>query len=202
MGVGLTLHRMDEAHFIRQGGQVGDQVGNHLPTLASWTKLPGTASQRSLLALKGDELLVPRQGLPMATNEFGLVIEGVELTAATTTEDQQDILGPGLEMGIAWRIGMTRGDDRTNGVLTRHRGGQQPLTPQQMGQCNRTQANPGVGKEASPIEQRTLKRRLDRVHGMKRNSLELSSTRHSAGTPSALAKTKASFSSIRLGRRL
>ena len=58
--VGLGRHRVDEAHVVRQVGQVRQQVGDHLAALAARPEFPQRLSEVAVLALEGDQLLAAR----------------------------------------------------------------------------------------------------------------------------------------------
>jgi hypothetical protein len=89
--------------------------GSALESSGKESGRPGAARERSLFALERDELLATRQRLAVAANQFGFVIESVELATRATAKDHQDILGARREVGRARGKGTAWIDGGSNG---------------------------------------------------------------------------------------
>ena len=106
MRVGFSGEGMNETHLVGECSQMWHQIGDHLSGLAFRAKFPGTFCEVSLLALKRDEALGAGHGLPVAFDEFGLVVKRVHLADRSGAEDHQHAFGPCLEVGGARGVGV------------------------------------------------------------------------------------------------
>jgi len=90
---------MDETEVVHLFGEMREEIGNHFPALAARPEFPGTAGERPLFTLEGDELFGAGQRPAMVANQVRFVIEGIELAAGTTAKDDQHVLGARGKMG-------------------------------------------------------------------------------------------------------
>jgi hypothetical protein len=75
----LGGHPVQKAHLVSQFSEIREQLADHLSRFASRLKFPQRSDQVPIRALEGDKLIVPRQGLVVAFDEFRLVIERIEM---------------------------------------------------------------------------------------------------------------------------
>ena len=154
MGVGLALHRMNEAEVVHMLAKMRQKVRHHFATFTAGPEFPGAAGQRALFALKRDELVAPRQRLAVAANQFGFVVKSVELAARAAAKDHQNILCPRRNVrraGGKRSGGVDGGPDR---VESRDAGAEEPLGSEQMSEGNGPEAQASIGEERPSVEQR------------------------------------------------
>jgi hypothetical protein len=61
----------------------------------------------AILALKGDQLGGTSQRLPVTKDEFGLVVERIDVAEGAGTEDDEDVLAAGNECGLRGASGLS-----------------------------------------------------------------------------------------------
>ena len=106
---------MDEAHVIRQGAEIWNQLRDHFATAATRLELPRTFCQGTLGALKSDEPLRPGHVLPVPADQLRLVVKRVHLADRAGAKNHQHILRPRLKMRIPDGIRIRRINLRPNG---------------------------------------------------------------------------------------
>lgn len=97
---------------------------------------------------------------------------------------------------------MSRFDPGSKRLLSGNRRGEKSLAREQMRESDGTQSRAGMPEKAAAIHQRMRDGRMWRVHGMNKNSFELSNARQSAGSPSRATNASESWDSRGLGSRL
>jgi hypothetical protein len=107
---------MDEAEVVGQLANARQEVARHLAARATRAELVARASEVTVLTLEGDELIGARHRLAVAADEFGFVVERVEMAQRAGAEDHQDVLGPWCEVGSARGVRTEGIDWRADGV--------------------------------------------------------------------------------------
>ena len=161
MGVGLAGEGVNETQVIGQVTQPGDEVGDHLAALPAGPERPGALGESSLRPLEGDQLVSAGHRLAVPGDQFGLVIERVEMTAGPRVEDHQHLLRLRGEVGLAASVGVGRIDLRPDGgavVVAFGLGRQQPITPQQVRESHPSQGRGALRQQSAAIEQRVGER--------------------------------------------
>ena len=86
---------MNERNVVRARADVRHEVADPFATLAVLLPAPGAGHAIAWIALKQLDLLARIEGLAVAANELGLVIEGIDLADNAGTEDLQHTPGLG-----------------------------------------------------------------------------------------------------------
>ena len=138
------------------------------------------------MLLPRDELVRARQWLPVALDQFRLVIPGIDVTQSPGTEDHQHSFCLGSEMRRARGERRFRADSRR--PPRRLFRCEEPLVGEQRRQGDPRQAETSVSEEVAAVEQPATSvgqvvGRHRSLYGMKRNSLALNNARPSAGRP-------------------
>src|SRR5437870_102609 len=89
---------MDEAEIVGEFRQMRQHIGNRLAALTPRAKWPMRLCEVAVFALKGDQLVLTRQGLAVALEQLRLIIPCLEVGAGAGAEDDKNV--PGL-----WREG-------------------------------------------------------------------------------------------------
>ena len=174
MRVAFGRHRMDEAKFVGQRGQIGQQIADHLARLAPRLECPQRLVQIPLRPLEGDQLVATRKRLPVPFHQLGLVVEGVKVAQRPRAENHQRLVRPGPEMRQARRQRVTRVHHRSDRC-----GCRLGFLRQQRRQRDATQPPRRVGQKVTPIEQRVVHRH----HSTQIHSLVLNNARQNASSP-------------------
>lgn len=107
------MHRVNERDVVDEASQFGQQFGDHLAALAHGLELPGRAHQCAILTLERDCVHFGRSGLPGSPLQFRLVIPEIDVRGGSGTEDLQNSLRLGLEMGFPFPRGGRSGQERS-----------------------------------------------------------------------------------------
>ncbi|MFM1944028.1 MAG: hypothetical protein RI897_3010 [Verrucomicrobiota bacterium] len=157
VGVGVSGERVDEAHIIDQVGEVRDEVGNHFAALAAGSEFPGAFGEHTLFALEGDERVSARHGFAMVPDEFGFVVESIELAAGAGAEDHEDLFGGGGEVGWSGCVGVGGVDFGSDGVFPRGALalgiGEEAIGVEEVGEGDGAEAGARVAEEATSVEE-------------------------------------------------
>ena len=161
--VGLAFDGMQEADVVGQFPEVGHQIGNHLARFTSRLELPGTLSEVPLLPLEGDEFVAAGHWFTMHFDERRFVVEGIQVTAGSGAENDDDIFRCGRKMGIAGGEGLAGIDFGPDGGFAAH--GQpgfllrreQMLFGEHRGESDTAQTADGLAEEVSAVEQMTIR---------------------------------------------
>ena len=110
MGHSFGVHRMNERYVIHLVCYVREKRGDVLSAFAVLLEIPKGFHQASLaLFAKGacsysDKVEI----FPVPRDQFGLVIEGVDVTGSARHEEEDNSLGPLRNEGGLCRQGVTR----------------------------------------------------------------------------------------------
>src|SRR2546428_14160374 len=85
---------MDEAEIVGEFREMWQHVGDHLARHSPWAKWPMRLCKVAVFALKGDELVLTRQGLAVALEQLRFIIPCLEVRAGAGAEDDKNV--PGL----------------------------------------------------------------------------------------------------------
>ena len=149
MRVALGGHGVDETHFVREFGQVGQHLGNHFPGLAARFEVPERPGQVAALALEGDESLRAGHPLAVAFEQLRFVVPGFEMAAGAGTKDHEDVARFGHEVRCPRGVGTLRGPLRPDGG----QGGEELLFRQQSSQGDAAQAGPAVAQKIPAVQE-------------------------------------------------
>ena len=190
---------MHERDVVREFGEIRDQVADPfagLAVLAEAVLGPGQVARRAL-ERHGRPA---RQRFAVPLDQLGFVVPGLELTHRAGTEDHDDVLRLSGEMWRSGCVGSGGVDDRAM-VLGR----QQAVAAEQVGERDGAQRGGAVRQEPAAVQERASgegKVFSVRVHGWKRNSLQLKRARQSTAAPCVRTAGRASASSWAVGSRL
>jgi len=101
----LRDHRVDKGNIVDPLGEVGQEVADPFAGLSVLTEGPGTFHEIAGLAEKRIHLTLAGHRFAVAADEFGLVVEGVDVADAACAEDLDDALHLRREVRGLRRIG-------------------------------------------------------------------------------------------------
>ena len=101
----LRDHRIDHGQFIRNGGKVGEQIGDPQTTLTMLLKLPVVLTQESNFSEKNVGTFIGRKRLAMQLGELWFVVERIHLTHPTAETEMNHALRLGRIMRLKRRSG-------------------------------------------------------------------------------------------------
>ena len=96
---------MNEAKVVDEFAEMRQKVRGHFAGFSSGFKIPERFCDVSRRAFKGhgwDEW----RGFPVKFCKGGFVVERIDVTHRSGTEDHEDVFGGSVEMGGPWRVGI------------------------------------------------------------------------------------------------
>ena len=115
------MQGMHKAKVIGEGSQVGQKIGSHFSGFPAGLEVPERLGDISGRTLEGNG---GKTGgfLTVVLDEFGLVVEGIDVTDRARAKDHQHLLGRAFEVSIPRGIRLVRIDVRTNGSFATETG--------------------------------------------------------------------------------
>ena len=98
--VDLAGHGADHGEFVRKGGEVWKQIGHFGAGMTAWFRFPRAAHD---VAVVVEHRGFHRHGhwLAVAALQLGLGIERVDVGDSAAHVGEDDVFGPGAEVGCA-----------------------------------------------------------------------------------------------------
>ncbi len=166
---GVRVHRLHDAEFVGDGGDVGDELGEFGSGAAVAGELEAGSEEGGVRVDEGGPVTLEEFGggkLAVPLRELGLVVEQLEMAGCAGHEEEDDALGAGSEMGLARREGIQRGGGSAPaGLGGGGRGFREEGVEGDAGESDAALAEePAAGKELA-VEFGGFLRDRDAVHG-------------------------------------